>query len=1041
MNTEQERKHLESALTNKSIVLNEGCFLLQIEKKDVNLADLKKQCMYGDAFKSAYSQYLHLIPTSIFLPEMFRGKNIFMEHKTHNTKVPKLDTFLPYAFLLTENVKVGHLNALYDEILNSSEDGHTYSEVYPKMKTSVLHHMEAMKQTICYPNEDSMLSSLEDTETTTFLNENEGYYTVIFLTQSSSVSLQKANVRQLRFGDIETEHFVSLQNNVVANFSGYNTNDSCVIKLSSQITEAIKRELLTFTQLFVGFEKHPSKDIRQYIENISHLYNDQLKYIECSNEENVESYALSSLRLYLSRVFGAEEVSQTYSIINDIDYKETIRQKILFQLLMLLDMGSCVNMKNLRKSESIDGKPAIVCTDPYTNPFVELRKAFYDNVSWLTHILTYSMFFSEVKNRSMCQSCMQKTCAIGGPSLLFTFSTNRRTSKKDRSNALLCFYTANNYNRVTPLGNLSGSFLSPEPGNSVIWEKHFNDLLRSLLDNFTFDLSLHVEKSPTTEDNIDERAENILDVICKQLDNVMNFCDQFCKELDEDDSSVARVTNVESEIKNSYKISNFYDRGIVNVLMGESLAYILHCLQLWEVKCKKQSVNDIFLKVLPLLLDNKSGFSVSSHQDLKNITLPKLAVKSYTSDGMKIDIESKIVEMYQLSDILTQVSFKNKSYLYGRYDENKANGKRKNAVNHIQNIGNRKMGGGHVASCKNSFLNFKNFAAKRACATLDILEDDYCRDVLNDIRDEKLDKYAPMFKYVNQLRTEEWSTLLHLIAATKMLEYLKFTPNYEKMLYPSFNRLKKRPNNRYRFVQNVLCDDFNKHESLYAQNCNVIEYAADISGKRLLFRKCSGKYLDTENELLNTFSGHKVHPGAPIFYMPFGEKNSRFKDLANTNLLSQFIDQEQFKLEKDVAYTSYIKKNRKQLYDNLFEMTFSDEAKYIESRYTKEILNDMMRDFDERFPPSMFANDNIQRFLKTVLEEYLSHEQSKVELMERRIKEIHSRVLKRKRRGIEKETSTQDSSTYSNVPTMHVDPNDERDDSEYQFLTKRAKIN
>lgn len=1048
MNSEQDRKQLESALSNKSVVLNEGCFLLRIEKSEVNLPDFKKQCMFGDAFRSAYSPHLFLIPTSIFMPDMFRGKNIFMEHKIQNGKVPMIDTFLPYAYLLIDSLGAKDVVDIYDSLFTSPENERHYSEVYSKIKDSVLQHMEKVKSKVRYPNENQMLSDLDDTDTKQYLNEHENYFTVIFFTQASAASLQKSDVQQLSFGESDADHFVSLSNNITAKFDGLNPSKTCSVSLSTKLTSALKREMLTCTQLFLGFEKKPSNDIRTYIENVHRIFNNQLKFVECTNEENVESYSLATLRLYLSRLFDMEEIQSNSNILKDGEYKETIKQKILFQLLMFLDIGSCVNMTNLQKTETSDGKPSIVCVDTYTNPFAELRKVFYDNVSWLAHFLTLTMFFSEVKNRSICQTCEQKICAISAPSLLFTFSTNRKISKKERSGALLCFYTSNNYNKVTPLGNLIGNdsktFGSSDMSNAVIWERHQRDLLQTLLNTYQFDLALYAENTPTTEDNIDHRAERILDVVCTQLDNVMDCCNQFCKELEDDETSILRSNNVESEIKNSYKIPNMYDKGLVNILAVKSLAYILNCLLLFEVpNCSKQSVSDVFLKVRPLLLDNKSGFSVSSNQDLKNVSLPKIAVKSYSSDGLTVNVGNQIVEMYHIQDLLTQVAYKCKSYLSGRYDESKGNGKRKPVSGHVQNLAFRKLGGNvSSVSTNNSFLHFKNFCAKKACEVLDIGDDDYCRDVLNDVRDEKLEKYADVFKFVNQLKIDKWVSVLQLISVMKLLEYLKFQPSYDKLSFLSFNCLKKSPKgNKYRFEQEIIADDFNKHETFYAQHCNIVEFSADISGKRLLFRKCAGRPLDSDNELLNTFSTHKMHPGAPIYYLRFGEKRSRYNEDSNSNLLSNFINHEQFTLEKDVAYIMYIKKNRKQLYDNLFEMTFSDDANYIENRYTKDILNEMIGEFDERFPPSLFANDNIHQFLRLVLEEYLNPDQKSVDLKEKRIKEIHSRVLKRKRPMLNVELCKDEVKDTQNYQIINnFDPSDDGDDTEYQFLNKRSKM-
>lgn len=232
-------------------------------------------------------------------------------------------------------------------------------------------------------------------------------------------------------------------------------------------------------------------------------------------------------------------------------------------------------------------------------------------------------------------------------------------------------------------------------------------------------------------------------------------------------------------------------------------------------------------------------------------------------------------------------------------------------------------------------------------------------------------------------------------------------------------------------------DDFNKHETLYGMNCNMIEFTAEIQGKKLCFKKCAAKNLDSYNELLNAFSSNRMHPGSPVYYISFGEKNNRFK--STINILTKFINEEQYKLEKDAAYTGYIRKHKKQFYDCIFEDIFADYGNYIESRYTPEILEEMLSEFDERYPPSLFANEKIHEFLKFVLEQYFNPNQTNVQIMAKRIKEIYMRVKSRshKRRHEEDETTDVDQ-TESNAQQTYCQADDE-DDAESQFLCKKQK--
>ena len=81
MSTEQDSKQVETVLTNRSIAINEGAFLLRLNETDINDVDFSKLCLYGDALPSAYSRFVTMIPTGIFLPQLFAGKNIFQKIK------------------------------------------------------------------------------------------------------------------------------------------------------------------------------------------------------------------------------------------------------------------------------------------------------------------------------------------------------------------------------------------------------------------------------------------------------------------------------------------------------------------------------------------------------------------------------------------------------------------------------------------------------------------------------------------------------------------------------------------------------------------------------------------------------------------------------------------------------------------------------------------------------------------------------------------------------------------------------------------------
>ncbi len=358
---------------------------------------------------------------------------------------------------------------------------------------------------------------------------------------------------------------------------------------------------------------------------------------------------------------------------------------------------------------------------------------------------------------------------------------------------------------------------------------------------------------------------------------------------------------------------------------------------------------------------------------------------------MTVDLESQIAENYNFEELLFHVSFKTKTYLYGRFDERRNNGGRKKQLQ--QNMTSRKL---PTVSTNNSFLHFKNFCSKLACEALGIREDDFCRNVLNDVRDELLEKYAPLFRYVTQYRVEDWTALLQLVAVMRILEYLNFTPSYDRLSMLSFNCLSKIGGNRYQFKQDLMDKDFNKFDTMYAQSCGVIQYAADIQGKRLVFKKCSGRLPDCNNRLLSAYSSSGMHPGSPVYYVAFGEKNSKKESGgAGGTLLDAFLNFEQYRLEKDAAYTQYIVKNRTRLFDDVFAAVFSEQGSCVENKHAPEVLADMMAEFDEMFPQSAFASEQIRGFLKLVL---FDQDQSKIAIVAKRIREINVRAVNHRKR-------------------------------------------
>lgn len=1042
---DQDRKNVENVLTNKSVVLNEGVFLLRINKTDVDQADFVKQCLFADAFPSAYSQHVSMIPTGIFLPQLVSGKNVFLEHKVGNAKTPLIDSFTNFAFLIH---KKGHrdIKQMYDKLLIRKEN-QTYSDVYSKLLSSYRCHSQNNKPNLLSGFETELLSDSdeEDSETEQHLQENQDTYTVVFFTQAASVRIQLDEKTRLTFGSDGSDHYVSIDSNVIAKFDGYTTSQRFSIRLSESVTMAIKRELLTMTQLFVGYSKRPEQDMRTYLQNVNCLFGNQIKSVICPDPENVESYSVSALKIWLSRNLEVDEINRSWPVLNDTDYENTVKENILFRLLMILDKGSCFNSRQLCRRELTEGKPSIVCTSTYSNPFSELKQAVYNNASMMLHLLTECLFFAQVKERFTCETCHQTICAVAIPSLMFKHSP-KITSKKERVAAVLSFHTSSLYNKTGPVGDLtdddSKNADSFNPNNKIDWEKHHRDLLSFLTDSANFNPKCIVDsETPTTADNIEDRASKVIEWISDQIDNVVQLSEQFCNELDDGAESVVKTTNVEATIKNIYSVLNYYNFGFTGVLLSESLIYLLRCLVLYEQHSfENHSVSDVFLKVRLLLLDNKSGFSVRNLQNVKNITLPKLAVKSYIVDDIQVDIDSKLTENYQLDEIIYKASFKCKAYLFGRYDEKKENGGKSNqTMLHYMSSKRSSMQMASANVGNNSFNHFKGFVSQQACEALDILGDDYCRQILNEYRDEKLWEYAHLFKYVKEYKIEDWSSFVYLVSVMKLLEHLKIQPSFDKISFLTFHRLDKNKNGAFSFNSDKIGNEFDKTETVYSMNCCMTEYSGDK--QNAVFKKCQGRFLGQQNDLLNTFSRVKMYPGVSIYYMPIREKNSKFQGNANSDFLTNFINQEQYTQEKDASYTTYIVKHRKQFFDGVFEATFSEQGKCIENRYESEVLNEMLETFDEKFPVFMFVNEQVHSFLRLVISEYLNPDQSVVQVMAKRIKEINIRVRnrvtqKRKRDGENDETVEINQNHY----VQNINENDEDDDAENQFLSKRTKL-
>ena len=1010
MTSEQERKQVESVLSTKSVTVNEGTFMLRINKSSVQYSDFQKQCLFGDAFSSEYSKYISLVPTAVFLPQMFVGKNVLIEERINGGKVPFVDSFLPYAFLIHEKDNA-LITDMYDRLLPG------YSERFSEMQTSLESHYKNCSQKIQFDTD----AVEESTSMSELLQESQESFIVVFFTHASSVRFQASAERNLRFGEKDSKQVVNLQNNVPALFDGFTTSPNYNIELSETLTKAIRRELLTLTQIYIGFEKCHDGDIKQYLNNVLSLFKGQHKNVVCEGS-NVESYAVASLMLFLSKSLEMDDIHCSSSIVSDPDWEERIKQKILFQNVMILDPGSCFNSRDLAKRDMDRGRSSVVTCGNYTSPFNQLFDAVYENKSWLAHILTTVTFFAKTKKPRSCESCEQVTCAVNAPAVLMGVTAAGRDLKKERTDAVTCFFTSNNFNKTGPVGNLA-SKESSDLNSTVYWEKHHKELLKILLENYQLDLSLYSDDTTNDKDDMYKRAERMMEVICTHIDNAIAACEQFFNELEEDPENITK-TSVEAEIRNMIKMSSMYDKGLANALISESFLYILKGMMLYEKSnLKDMTVNDVFLSMKPLFVDNKSGVAISQHKSLKNILIQKIAIKSYTSDEVTMNVQSKINESYQIEEILSNVSYKTKINLFGKYEELKNNGGRKKQ-NMFQNISSKKL---TTTSCtnNNSFNHFKHFCKRQLASTMALEKNaDLSIEEVTSVADEYLDaRYSELFAYVNQYKIDSWPHLLLLISVSKLLEHLNWIPSYDRINFLSFNVLNKNPLTRYyEFSQNFVCDDFNQSETVYAMN-------SSIQGKSLKFKKVAGKYMDRPNKLIQTFANRMMNPGPPIFYFSFGKKSNKMKDGSTVSILTKFINEEQFKLLEDVAYTNYIKKHKKQIYDEIFDEVFSSNGQYIENRYTPEILEEMLDEFDERFPSSIFASENIYEFLKLVISEYFNSDQSNVNLMAKRLKEINTRVKNRKRAREE-------------VPVTASTTGSESDSEgeEYQFLPKRPRL-
>lgn len=311
---------------------------------------------------------------------------------------------------------------------------------------------------------------------------------------------------------------------------------------------------------------------------------------------------------------------------------------------------------------------------------------------------------------------------------------------------------------------------------------------------------------------------------------------------------------------------------------------------------------------------------------------------------------------------------------------------------------------------------------------------------MNEYRDEKLWEYTHLFKYVKEYKIEDWSSFVYLVSVVKLLEHLKIQPSFDKISFLTFNRLVKNKQGAFSFDSDKIGYEFGKMEAIYSLNCCVTEFTGEKQAA--VYKKCQGRFLEQHNDLLNTFSRVKMYPGVPIYYLPIREK--KLLANANTDFITNFINQDQYLQEKDASYTTYIVRHRKQFFDGVFEATFSDQGKYIEDRYEPEILNEMLETFDEKFPVSVFVNERIRSFLRLVLREYLNPDQNDVQLMAKRIQEINVRVrnrlIQKRKRDDENDESCSSEGTDQRQSFETFNEEDEDDDAENQFLSKRPKI-
>ncbi len=106
--------------------------------------------------------------------------------------------------------------------------------------------------------------------------------------------------------------------------------------------------------------------------------------------------------------------------------------------------------------------------------------------------------------------------------------------------------------------------------------------------------------------------------ICMLIDGAFGTSDEFCRGLSDVDAD-SKYNNVESESETVYRVNQMYDKGLANVLLSESLMYLLRSILLYDKSSFwNESVSDVFLKIRPLLLDNKSGFTVYTGETQKS---------------------------------------------------------------------------------------------------------------------------------------------------------------------------------------------------------------------------------------------------------------------------------------------------------------------------------------------------------------------------------------------------------------------------------------